>query len=77
MGVSRSALQGAHCHADIIYFRPQPLNKEESKDLLVLRVKPTLTRFPPNIQYTPVVGTPLNSIANVLLRLQRQVPTGG
>ncbi len=52
------------------------LNKEESKDLLVLRVKPTLTRFLPSILYTPVVGTLLYSIANVFLRLQRQEPTG-
>ncbi len=34
-------------------------NKEESKGLMVLRVKPTPTRLPTNSLYTPVDSTPL------------------
>ncbi len=36
-------------------------NKERSKCLMVLRVKPTPTRFPTNSLYTPMDNTPLHS----------------
>ncbi len=35
--------------------------KEEAYGLMVLRVRPTPTRFPINILYTPVNDTPLHS----------------
>ncbi len=40
-------------------------NKEGSKCLLVLRVKPTPTGFPTNSLYTPMDNTPLHSISTV------------
>ncbi len=40
-------------------------NKEGSKCLLVLRVKPTPTRFPTNSLYTPMDNTPMHSISSV------------
>ncbi len=40
-------------------------NEEGSKCLMVLRVKPTPTRFPTNSLYTPMDNTPLHTISNV------------
>ncbi len=40
-------------------------NKEGSKGLMVLRVKPTPTRFPANNIYTPMDNTPMHSISSV------------
>ncbi len=40
-------------------------NKEGSKELMVLRVKPTLTRLPTNSLYAPMNSTPLHSISSV------------
>ncbi len=40
-------------------------NKEGCKCLMVLRVKPTLIRFPTNSFHTPMDNTPLHSITNV------------
>ncbi len=40
-------------------------DKEGSKCLTVLRVKPTPTRFPANSLYTPMDNTPLHSISSV------------
>ncbi len=37
-------------------------NKERSKGHMVLRVKPTPTRFPTNSLYTPMGNTPLHSV---------------
>ncbi len=62
MDVARSAPQGAHYHADIIYLLLG--NKEGSKCLMVLRVKPTPTRFPINSLYTPI-DTRLHFISSV------------
>ncbi len=65
MDVARSAPQGTYYyyyHADIIYLTG---NKEGSKSLMLLRVKPTPTRFPTNSLYTPVDNTPLHSISYV------------
>ncbi len=41
------------------------MNKEESKGLKVLRVKPTPAQFPTNNLYTPMGNTPLHSISSV------------
>ncbi len=47
MDVARSAPQGAHyCHASVICLFPY-------MGIMVLRVKPTPTRFPINNRYTP------------------------
>ncbi len=40
-------------------------DKEESKSRMVLRVKPTPTRFLINSLYTPMDNTPLHSISSV------------
>ncbi len=40
-------------------------NKEGSKSLTVLQVKPTPTRFLPNSLYTPMDNTPLRSVSSV------------
>ncbi len=52
MDVARSAPQGAYLLA------PLNGNKEGSMSLMLLRVKPTPTRFPTNILYTPMDNTP-------------------
>ncbi len=57
--VARSAPQ------DVIYLPPFTGNKEGSKSLMILRVKPTPTRLPTNSRYTPMDNTPLHSIPNV------------
>ncbi len=44
---------------------PVTENKEESKCLMVLRVKPIPTRFPTNSLYNPMDNTPLNSFPSV------------
>ncbi len=48
-------------------YLPAPFTgkKEGSKSLMVLRVKPTPTWFPPNSLYTPIDNTPLHSISSV------------
>ncbi len=46
-------------------FAPLTGNKEESKCLTVLRVKPTRTRFLTDSRYTPMDNTPLHSISSV------------
>ncbi len=48
MDVARSAPQGAHYHANVIY-----LNKEGNKVLMVLRVKPTPTRCSDKLSLNP------------------------
>ncbi len=58
MDVARSAPQGAHYHADVIYLLSKLGKKEGSRSLMVLRVKPTPTRFPTNSIYTPMDSTP-------------------
>ncbi len=40
-------------------------NKEGSKGLMALQVKPTPTRFPTSILYTPMDDTPLHSVLSV------------
>ncbi len=40
-------------------------DKERSMGLIILRVKPTPTRFPTNSLYTPMDNTPLHSISSV------------
>ncbi len=49
-------------------FAPLTGNKERSNGLMVLRVKPTPTRFPTNSLYTPMENTPLHSILSVCQR---------
>ncbi len=44
---------------------PLTKNKEGSKSLMVLRVKPTLTRFPTKSLYTPMENTLLHSLSSV------------
>ncbi len=46
---------------------PKTGNKERGKSLMVLRVKPTPTRFPTKSLYTPMDTTPLHSISNVFV----------
>ncbi len=58
MGVDRSAPQR-------YILAPLPVNKEGYKGLMVLRVKPTPTRFATHSLYTPVGSTPMHSIPNV------------
>ncbi len=60
MDVARSAPQGAR-----YLLAPLNGNKEGSKGLMLLRVKPAPTRFPTNSLYTPMDNTPLNSISSV------------
>ncbi len=52
MGVARSAPHGAHYHAGVI-------------DLMVLRVRPTPTRFPTNSLFTSENSASLHSIPSV------------
>ncbi len=57
--------QRTHFLADIIY-KPSFLgNKEGSQVLMILRVRPTLTRFPITILYALVDDTPLHSFTSV------------
>ncbi len=56
MDVAQSALRGAHYHADVTG------DKEGSKDLMVLRVRPTPTQFPTN---NTLDNTPLHSISRM------------
>ncbi len=65
MDVSRSAPQGAHYHVDVIYLTSITGNKEGSKGLMVLRVKPTPTRFPTNSLHSPITNAPSHSILSV------------
>ncbi len=67
MDVARSAPQGAHYHADVIYLLPKMGNKEGSKNLMVLQVRPKPTRVPPSLLYTTLDNTPLHSIPALLL----------
>ncbi len=60
--VARSSPQGGYYHADV---PPSTGNKEGSKFLMVLRVKPTPTRFPTNSLYTAMDNTYLHSISSV------------
>ncbi len=48
-------------------------SKEGSSSLMVLRVKPTPTRFPTNSLYTPMGNTPLHSISSVCHPWDRDV----
>ncbi len=57
MDVVRSAPQGAHYHADVIYLLPYLGIKKGASALLVLRFKPTPTRFPTNSLNTPMDNT--------------------
>ncbi len=65
MDVARSAPQGAHYHEDAFLLASLTGNKDGSKCLMVIRVKPTPTRFPTNSLYTPMDNTPLHSISSV------------
>ncbi len=65
MDVARCAPQGAHCHADVIYLPLLTGIKEGSKCFMVLRVKPTLTRFPTNNLYSSKVNTLMHSVSSV------------
>ncbi len=59
MDTAWSAPQGRYLLA------PLTGKKEGSKNLTVLRVKPTPTRFPTRSVYTPMDNTPLHSISSV------------
>ncbi len=65
MHVAWSAQQGAHYHADVCLLAPFTGNKEESRSLMVLRVRPTPTRFPTNSLYTPMDNTTSHSTFQV------------
>ncbi len=71
MDVTRSASQGTYYHL----FAPLTGNKEGSKRLMVLRVKPKPTRFPTNGLYTPIDNTPLHSIRKWKRRAQQALRT--
>ncbi len=65
MDVARSAPQGAHYHTDDIYLAPLTGTEKGSMGLMVLRVRPTPTRFSTNILCIPLDSTTLNSIPSV------------
>ncbi len=67
MDVAWSALQGGYYHA------PLTGNKVGSECLMVLRVKPTPTRFPTNSLHTAMDITPLHSISSVCCCVRKQV----
>ncbi len=52
---------------------PLTLNKQGSSGLMVLRVKPTPTRFPTNSLNTPMDNTPLHSLPSVWRSLALKV----
>ncbi len=55
----------AHYHVDVIYLFSLLGINNNNTGLMVLLVKPTLTRFPTNSLYAPVDNTPLHSIPSV------------
>ncbi len=61
MDVARSAPQP--CARYLL--APLTWNKEGSKRLMVLRIKPTPARFPTKSFYTPMDNTPLHCISSV------------
>ncbi len=65
MDVARSAPQGGSLPCGRYLLAPLTGNTEGSKCLMVLRVRPTSTRFPTNSLYTPMGNTPLHSISSV------------
>ncbi len=65
MDVAQSAPQGDHYSHATLSLASLTGNKEGSKGLMVLRVKPTPTRFPTNVLYTPVDNTSLHSLPYV------------
>ncbi len=58
MDVARD--QGVHYHTVVVYFLSK-LDKEGSKELIVLRVRSTPTKLSANVLYTPVDSTQLHS----------------
>ncbi len=66
MDVTRSAPRwGALLCGRYLLF-PLSGNKEESKELIVLRVRPTPIRLPISILYTTMDSMPLQSILSML-----------
>ncbi len=63
-----------HYQADVAHLTGE---KERSKSLMLLRVKPTPTRFPTNSLYTPMDNTPLHSISSVCVGGTRLVVKEG
>ncbi len=63
--VARSAPQGTHYHADVIFLFPYLGIKKGRRGHMVLPVRPTPTRFPTNILNTPLDSRPLNVLPSV------------
>ncbi len=67
MGVSRAHKKRTIEKCDRIELTSVPVNKEEGNGLMVLCVRPTLSRFPTNILHTPMDCTPLFSKTRLII----------